>query len=288
MAFNYLNSLIKRNMSNQSQIDKKISNYFLEYGKAIINSTITDLSDEIGVSTASIYTYVKRLGFNGFKDFKIDLASHAYSNNNSYDVTALNDISSETPPDEIASKIVEYNINLIKEFGMFLDKKKLIRTLKLMDNAKKLHFFGEGGSSVLAFDAYHKFIRTKYNCNYIFDYHLQLSYATKLGKDDLVLLFSHSGSTVEIIKIAKVLKKKGIHIISFTGSPNSELVDLSDIAYILYTEEVAFGLESLGARNLYSILIDILWASLTYHDEDKSKNVIKNIRAALSSSKPKS
>jgi len=47
--------------------------------------------------------------------------------------------------------------------------------------------------------------------------------------NDVVLALSYSGSTSEILAILPMLKRKGIPLISMTGSPESSIAQLSDI-----------------------------------------------------------
>lgn len=281
MSLSYLQSLIKRKILNGSFIDEKISKYLLRIDSKVVNKTISELAIEIGVSETSIYKYVKKLGFNGFQDFKIGVASNLHREEKNSSISVLTDIKASDSPLTFAKKIIQYNIDLLSDFSSFLDATKLQKALDLLYQVNVLHFFGQGGSSSLAFDAYHKFLRSKYRANYIFDYHHQLSYATKLGNQDLAMIFSHSGTTRETIEVAKVLRQQNVKVIAFTGNPNSELVTLSDVSFILYTEEAAMGSESMTSRILYSTLTDILFLNLMYHDESANKEATKKIRTAL-------
>ncbi len=87
------------------------------------------------------------------------------------------------------------------------------------------------------------------------------------------------------MRVAQVLKQAGCKLITLTGSPGSELAQLADISYILFTEEVAIGAEALTSRILYTTLTDILYLNLMYHDETANRQATDKIRAALRPSK---
>lgn len=283
MAFNYLESLIKRKIANRTPIDKKISDYLVVADDGVLTMTITQLAHASGVSETSIYKYVKKLGFTGYGDFKINLASNAARRQNAEQgITVLTDIKPDDQPIDIAQKVVQYNVALLHDFSDFIDADKLNKTLGLMYDAHSLTFIGQSGSSAIAFDSYHKFLRSKYPCNYIFDYHIQLSYATKLGPDDVVFLFSHSGVTKETIAVGEQLHKSGAKIITLTGSPASPLIQLSDVSFVLFTEEVAAKAESMSSKILYTTLTDILFLNLMFHDEKANQAATQKIRNALS------
>jgi len=60
-----------------------------------------------------------------------------------------------------------------------------------------------------------------------------------IDEKDIVLIFSHSGETEEIISLIPYLKKKEIKIISFTGNTDSKLSLESDIHINVPVEEEA-------------------------------------------------
>lgn len=47
--------------------------------------------------------------------------------------------------------------------------------------------------------------------------------------NDLVIAISNSGKTAELISILPLIKRKGAHLISMTGNPQSELAQLADV-----------------------------------------------------------
>ncbi len=89
----------------------------------------------------------------------------------------------------LLKKVLQANIYSLSNATQFLTKELLDNVLALMYSAKNASLFGQGGSSIVAFDSFHKFIRTNYRCNYIFDYHMQLSFVTKLTSEDCVFIF---------------------------------------------------------------------------------------------------
>lgn len=285
MAYSYLESLIQKGMDSFSDTEEKIANHFLKLNESVINKTLSVLSKEIGVSEASIFKFVKKIGFDGFQQFKISVATNTNSENKRKELTVFSDITNDDPSEVMAYKIIQKNIELLSDLSTYLKKEELNKALHLIYSARCLHFLGQGGSSVLAFDAYHKFLRSKYHCNYIFDYHLQMSYATKLREDDVVVLFSHSGKSKETIEVARILRERNVKIISLTGNPYSELLKLSDVCFVVYTEESAFHSETLTSRLLYLTIIDILYVDVMYHEEDVNKKSIEHIREALSITK---
>lgn len=286
MTYNYLERLLRPYADRFSPTEKAIAQHFMELGPEVMNKTLSVLATDIGVSEATIFKFVKKIGFEGFQNFKISVASNFRTDEErKNEPIVFTDISKKDSPYLIAQKVVNKNKQLLEGLIEMLSEEKLQEALQLILSSTTVHFFGQGASSVVALDSYQKFIRTKYQCNYIFDYHLQLSYATKLGPQDCVFLFSHSGETIETIQIAKILRQNNANIITLTGNYNTELVRLSNTSFVVDSEESAFRSEALTSRILYLTIIDILYVTVMYNDEEKNKQSLENIRKALSITK---
>ncbi|MBI3315847.1 MAG: KpsF/GutQ family sugar-phosphate isomerase [Candidatus Omnitrophica bacterium] len=51
----------------------------------------------------------------------------------------------------------------------------------------------------------------------------------RMMRDDVLLVFSSSGQTEEVLKMLPLAKKIGVHLVAFTGNKNSHLAKASDI-----------------------------------------------------------
>lgn len=285
MAESYLSRLIRLHYREFSDKEHHVVDYFRTIENDLTLKTIANLADETSVSQATIFKIVKKLGFTGFQDFKISLAKQSNASDVDPSLIAYTDIQTTDSAFEIANKVVNASIQSLNTLRQSLTEEKLNHILEIIFSCDSIHFFGVGGSSVVAFDSYQKFIRTPFNCDYIFDSHMQLMYSTKLTKKDVVFIFSHSGQSLEIIKLARAIAESPAKLIVMSGNPLSELVKLADESIITYTEEAKFRSESLSSRILYLTLMDTIYVNIMYHDHKSSYRSMDNIRQALSVSK---
>lgn len=284
MKNGFLKLLIRNNYHLFSKTDRKLADYFLKLNDTLINKTIANLSNETGISQTTVFNFVKKLGFEGFQEFKITLATNIASEEENKSDSAINiysDVTGKDSPSEVADKIITFNKNSLDTLQETLDRDKLANVIDLILNLETLHFYGQGGSSVVAYDSFHKFMRSKYNCNYIIDYHLQLGYSAKLTNKDAVFLFSHSGYSKETINLAKQIRKTDAVLITLTGNPGSELVKYSDESLIVISEESKFRSESLNSRILYLTVMDVINTTLMYKDEVNNQSSFDKMRDAL-------
>lgn len=288
MQNHYLAQRIRIKKRSLSQTEQKIADYFIDSDEQLSKKTLEELAYEIAVSQSSIYQFVKSLGYRGFQDFKIDIARNFHYQptlQNLQDITDSEGIHSDDSSLVIAQKVLQSNVYALSNSLNFLTEELLNSVLALMYSAKNLHFFGVGGSSIVAFDSFHKFNNTTYHCNYIFDYHIQLSLITKFTSDDCIFLFSHSGQTNEVINLARKIKKTSATMIVLTGNSGSELVTLANQAITVLTEELLFTTEALASRISYLTIMDILYANVVHQNYEENLASMKKIHDNISTTK---
>lgn len=282
MQDNYIKRIISPHYANFSTSEVKLADYFVNLGMDLVNKTLSNLSEETSLSEATIFKFVKKLGFKGFQDFKITIASnYRMSEQRSRQLTAITDIQSSDTPADISRKVIRTSQLMLQSLNDHLPAGAIEEAVDIIKNSKTLHFFGIGASSATALDAYQKFLRTTMPVNYVADFHMQLMHLSKLNEEDCVFIFSHSGKTHETIKLAEVARQTKAKIITLTGNPASPLGRLSDVNIVIETEESMFQSEVLSARMLYLIIVDIIYLSYLYHDEQVNQRSINAIRQIL-------
>ena len=286
MAENYIQKLLKPHYPGFSATETKIADYFVSLGMNIVNKTLANLSEETKFSEATIFKFVKKIGFKGFQDFKISVASnYPTAEERTRQLAVFTDIKPSDTPTDISKKVIHSSQIMLHSLMSTLSGETLQQALDIIIHSKALHFFGLGASAVTALDAYHKFLRTAIPVNYVSDYHMQLMHTSKLTENDCVFLFSHSGKTAETIRLAEVAAQNNAKIICLTGNPPGILNQLSDVSIVVETEESIFQSEALSARLLYLTIVDIIYLSYIYHDEHTNLRSIDTIRQVLSTTK---
>lgn len=270
MPTNYIEQVLRPYMKNLSKTETRIASYFIEVNQDIINKTISELSQEIGVSESTIFKFVKKIGYAGFQDFKISLASNYKSDSEQITKTnVFSDITEDDSLNDIFQKVIIPKVKFLEYLLETINEELIKEATEMIHQSDTLFFSGVGGSSVIAYDSFHKFLRTDFQCQFISDFNLQLTYSKKTDKNCLAFLFSHSGTTKEVIELATSLKKNGAKIISLTGNYGTPLEELSDISFVVSSEESALRSQTLSSRILYMTIIDILYVIIMYRD---SKN----------------
>lgn len=269
---------IKAIYSSLSSKEKAVADYILKNPQEIIHLSITEFSENSSVAEATIFRFCKRLGFRGYQAFKIALASEV--------VEPIKNIHEEIKEEDevltLAEKVFTGHIEAIKDTLNLLDGQLLEKIVETLSRATRIDFYGSGGSSAIAMDAYHKFLRTGINCHAHSDGHQQIISAALLGPGQAAIGISHSGSNKDVIEALRIAKANGAATIAITNHYKSPLTKEAD--YVLYTtsRETYFRSEALASRLVQLSLIDVLHVAVSVRKQEETLGNLQKIREAIS------
>ncbi|MGA9227207.1 MAG: MurR/RpiR family transcriptional regulator [Mesobacillus sp.] len=269
---------IKAIYSSLSSKEKAVADYILKNPQEIIHLSITEFSENSSVAEATIFRFCKRLGFRGYQAFKIALASEV--------VEPIKNIHEEIKEEDevltLAEKVFTGHIEAIKDTLNLLDGQVLESIVEILSRATRIDFYGSGGSSAIALDAYHKFLRTGINCHAHSDGHQQIISAALLGPGQAAIGISHSGSNKDVIEALRIAKANGAATIAITNHYKSPLTKEAD--YVLYTtsRETYFRSEALASRLVQLSLIDVLHVAVSVRKQEETLGNLQKIREAIS------
>ncbi|MGR4030749.1 MurR/RpiR family transcriptional regulator, partial [Bacillus sp. ZZQ-131] len=151
-----------------------------------------------------------------------------------------------------------------------------------LQEASRIEFYGNGGSGIIAMDAYHKFMRTGISCIAHTDSHFQIMGAGLLSKNSVVIGISHSGSNKGLLEALEVAKARGAKIIAITSYKKSALSQLADITLYTSTRETEFRTEASSSRLAQLSLLDTLYVGLSLQRQEETLKNLQSIRETIS------
>ncbi|MGX7352763.1 RpiR family transcriptional regulator [Enterococcus canis] len=270
---------IKSLYKDLSPKEQAVADYVLENPSKVSHSSISDLANELGIADSTFFQFTKKLGFNGFKDFKLAMLMQE---NDISAITIHENIQQSDSELTMAQKVFDSNISTLSDTRNLLQEAELKAAVDMIDGAKRLFFFGVGGSEIVATDAYHKFLRSPVPVFHSTDYHIQLMEASLLTSEDCAIFISHTGKSKETIHMAEVAKEAGAKIIVVTSQAQSPLAKLSDVTFISISEETEFRSEALASRISQLSLMDSLYVILMFRNRKGSQDSISKVRRVIS------
>ena len=145
----------------------------------------------------------------------------------------------------------------------------------LIDKANKVYIYALSGSKVVAYDAVFKFQRLGIDAQAYDDPHSHILSASILNKNDVAIVISYTGETIDILNTANLLKKKGTPIIAISKYGTNPLSKIADIN--IQHSSLGKGLKtySTRSRTVQHNIIDILFVGLSQIRNDKLKEYYK-------------
>ncbi len=197
---------IKTMYNDFSPKEQAIADYILENPSKVSHSPISNLASELGIADSTFFQFTKKLGYNGFKDFKMAMLIQE----NDLSAISIHENIQKTDTElTMAQKVFESSISTLNDTKKLLQQKDLKKAATIINESKRVYFFGVGGSEIVATDAYHKFLRSPIATSHSTDYHIQLMEASLLTEKDCAVLISHTGQSKETIHIAETVRKTG-------------------------------------------------------------------------------
>lgn len=249
---------IRMRLPSLTRTEQSIAENFLKPHFLQKSTSIKEVAERLGVSTALIVKVSKKLGFSGFKQLKDALNAQHQSDT----FLANEQLEPDDSCEQIITKVLQNSINALTEILNFVDAKVVSAAADAIVNAKNIELYAAGGSTIICEDFQHKLLRFGMRASVPKDRHLMLMSASILTSEDVVLVVSHSGQTVDLMDAVRLAKQSGATIISITNNYHAELSQLSDFPlYAPASPEPLLGKNG-TARLVKLAMIDSLYATI--------------------------
>lgn len=261
-----------------SKSEKAVVDYTLQFPEEVIHLSVSALAESSNVSEATVVRACRKMGFNGYQDFKIALAQNT--------VTPLQSIHEAITDDDsttaVVDKIFQGTIQTLNLTHDIIKTPSIEKAVQALLNAESIHIFGIGNSNAIANDFQHKLLRLGLHAFAYSDAYLQMIAATYVTEKDVVFSISHSGSSIDITSSSKQAKKNGATVISLTSIGTSPLSKVSDINLFTSSNETKYRMVGISSRIAQMVIIDTIYTLLAVRIPDSSEHFY-NIEKALES-----
>lgn len=249
---------MKDQLTNSEQ---KIANCILDNSHKVYNMSIHELANLCNTSSSSIVRFCRKMGFDGFKEFKIELAKDVADSEKNKDIV-YEDVSVDDSIQAVINKISSGNIKSIENTLELLDSYEVEKAINALDKANNIYLYGIGASGLVAMDFQYKLMRINRNAFMYLDSHTQLSTSVNIQKDDVAVGISHSGKTLEIFKAMDMANMKGATTISITKYGDNPVSNVSDIKLYVGGIEQNLRVGAIASRIAQLTVVDILFVGL--------------------------
>ncbi|MFK0378372.1 MurR/RpiR family transcriptional regulator [Pandoraea sp. NPDC090278] len=260
-----------------SQAERKVAQVVLEDVAGAAAASINVLAERAGVSEASVTRFAKAMGCRDVRDLKLRLAQAAVVGQRFLGASAANGQDGGETIDRIADDIqttLQVHRGLIKPDTVRRAAARLL-------SARMVYAFGMGGgSSLLADEARYRLVRLGRPVASYQDAVLARMVAGTLGREDVVLAFSVSGHTPELLSACEIAREYGAQVVAVTAT-GSPLAALADEVLPIRALETDFIFKPSSSRYAMLLAMDVLATELALLAKPQSQALLRRIKYVL-------
>tara|TARA_R110002020_G_scaffold231952_1_gene443359 strand:- start:476 stop:1315 length:840 start_codon:yes stop_codon:yes gene_type:complete len=244
---------IREEMPKMAAAERRVAEVVNARPNDVIHMSMAVLAKDCGVSDPTIIRFCRRFGFDGYQDFKVNLAQNIVPRAPFH----YDKITADDTVENIVRKTCENSLSAIQRALEDLVPAQLETGARAIHAASWLAIYATGISEVTAIDAEHKFQRLGFRCSAILGEKRQRTQAGFARPGELAMIFSQSGATRQMVELAKATREQGATVLSITAG-DTPLAAVSDHVIAVTPYDHTELLTPLASRLNHHLVVNML------------------------------
>ena len=203
--------------------EKKVADFVLQNPQKAVDSNVSELAKQSGVSDATVVRMCHHIGYTGYYQFRITLAR---------DVGRKQYSSSEFTEDQDAvGAVFRGYAETMLAIGRGIEASEMWNCVKLLKTCNQAHIMAVGNTCPLAQYMGFRLGRLGVKCTYNVAAEYFMNQVNLAGEDDMLIAISQSGSSKQVVQGLELGREKGLKSIAITAFAKSPVADAAD--YVL-------------------------------------------------------
>jgi DNA-binding MurR/RpiR family transcriptional regulator len=243
--------------------------------------TIVKLAEECGVSQSTVVRLCHELGLEGYRQFRLALATERglreadRANRSNGDITEGDSLA------EVIQKIAYADAHAVEDTARSLSVQELEAVVEAIVAAGRVDIYGVGASGFVAADLQQKLYRIGRIAFCHPDPHIALTSAALLGPQDVAIGISHTGLTIDTIDALTLARETGALTVAITNAPSSAIARVADRVLITAARETTFRSGATASRLAQLTVVDCVFVAVAQRTYDESQAALEATRAAV-------
>ena len=189
-------STVRQSLPRLSSSEARVAEAIIADPTIVVDLTITDLAQLCGTSLSTVARFCQTLGYTGYREFRMEVASALSREAAERDRFGLADadISPDDSAADVVAKIAFHEVLAIEQTAQGLDVEVFDRVVDAIAGAAHVDLYGFGASGLTAQDLQQKLARIGISAFCSVDVHLALVSAALRKPGDVAIGISHSGT----------------------------------------------------------------------------------------------
>ena len=252
----------------------RVARYASDNPDKVIYHTVTELAEASGASEASVIRFCRDLGYSGFQEFKLALA---------VDLASKPQERPTAPADSPRSDlelVVRHALTAVSDTGELLDEADITTAARRLLAASRVDLYGSGASGIVAQYFEYKLIRLGVDAHAHQDPHLAAMSASRLGRKDVAIGISSSGSIVDTVHSLNTAATAGAFTIAVTNRPKSPLTKHADLVLLSASPESPLTGGAIPSKISQLVVLEAL-ATVMLHLQPSRDEAIRDTAEAV-------
>lgn len=278
-------SRIRARLPRMSAAMKKIATLVLDDPAALLELSITDVAARAGTSAATVTRFCRLLGYSGYVQFRVGLASDL-GHDDAYDSWRADigrEFDPQDPPNQLLRTLRSAQERALDQTADLIDLIEVVRISEAIWTCDHLDIYGVVGSAEMASELQGRLYRIGVNAHAWGEVHQGLASAAILSDRSVAIAISNSGRTNETIEMLQVAKSSGAFTVAITGDPDSPLALTADACLVNATPTVFPQPDDLLAKHSQLLVLDLLYLLVAQHDYAVTAERLTRSRVAVTS-----
>ncbi|MEY9845493.1 DNA-binding MurR/RpiR family transcriptional regulator [Streptacidiphilus sp. BW17] len=249
---------------------------------AVAGKTISELAAECRTSETTVVRFCRAVGLKGYPDLRIGLAAAAGQEDGSASWTAVgSDIGPRDPLAEVVNKLAFADARAVEDTAAQLDLDALQRAIDAVAAADAVDLYGAGASALIALDLQQKLQRIGRRVNAFPDPDGALTSAALLGRGDLAIGISHTGSTAHTVAALAEARDNGAATLAITNFPRSPIAEVADHVLTTAVRETTFRSGAMASRIAALTVVDCLFVGVAQRNYSRTMRALERTYTAV-------
>lgn len=244
--------------------EKRIADYILRNLSMIPAINVADLAKNTYTSHSSVIRLAKKMGYEGFRDFRVAVSEIAHSElYRSNPVDANFPFLPEDSTQDIAKKIADLTVNTVQRTYAQLDDQVLDAAANLLTKAERIFLFAQGDSQIRGRSFQNKLVKINKFLIIADEYADEDWNAASLTSRDCAIFITYRAQVPQYERMMKHFINQNVPAILLTGNSHSNLVPLAAQSIVFSQEEMDYlKVSTFSSQVAFEYILDTLFSLL--------------------------
>ncbi|WDH79900.1 MurR/RpiR family transcriptional regulator [Microbacterium esteraromaticum] len=239
----------------------KIADVVTEHPTAPVELTITELAERAGTSAATVTRFCRALGFDGYTQFRVGVASEIGRGgaDQSWQADIGREFGAHDEVGKMLQTLVVLHVQSLETTAEHLDLDAVLRVGDAIAASDHVDIYGVGGSGVIAREFQARLYRIGVRAHSWSDVHEGLTSAVMQNQDSVAIGISSTGRTEETVQMLSQARAAGAFTVAITHDAESWLAGLADVSLSTTAPTPYLRPDDLSVKHSQLLVLDLLY-----------------------------